>query len=254
MPESFTDHFKTVARHYAENRPSYPSGLFQWFASQCQARDCAWDCGTGSGQAACDLAEQGFARVVATDASAAQIAEAQAHERVEYRVAPAQDSGLETGCADLVVVAQALHWFDLERFYGEVRRVLKPDGMIAVWCYGVMEVKGAGVNHLVRHFYSEVVGPYWPLERKHVERGYRDLPFPFQRISAPSFAMYTEWDLHQLLGYLRSWSATARFIKARGHDPVEDLAQELRPIWGAPEQRRRVAWPLSLHVGRKEDG
>ncbi len=250
MTTSFSDHFKPVARHYADNRPTYPAALFKWLAGQSPGRELVWDCATGTGQAAVDLAVH-FARVVATDASAAQIAEAQAFPGVEYRVAPAEASGLEAGSVDLVVVAQALHWFDVEAFYREVRRVLKPDGVVAVWCYGVIEVEGEAVDRLVQHFYREVVGPYWPAERRHVETGYRELPFPFARIEAPQFAMQVAWDLDQLLGYVRSWSATGRHAAAlEGADPVAALDQRLAPVWGRREDVRRVSWPLSLQVGR----
>lgn len=249
MSGNFKDHFSTVAQHYADCRPSYPPELFVWLAAQCAARDLAWDCGAGSGQAAMELARH-FDRVIATDASAAQIAQAMPHARVEYRVASAEHSGLPNHCADLVTVAQALHWFDLERFYAEVRRVLKPGGVIAVWTYGVQQVESEAVNALVQQFYAEEVGPYWPPERHHVETGYRELAFPFQNIKPPNFAMRQRWNLEQLLGYFRSWSATARYLKERGVDPVGTLEPRLRAVWGAPEGLRTVTWPLALRVGR----
>ena len=245
MSKGAKDHFKDVSKHYASSRPTYPSSLFDWLAAQCESHQCAWDCGTGSGQVAMDLVAR-FSRVVATDASAAQIAEATAHARIDYRVAPAECSGLDPASVDLVAVAQALHWFDLDRFYPEVRRVLKLRGVFAAWCYGVIELEGDAVDQLVRRFYLETVGPYWPAERRHVETGYRDLPFPFETLRAPPFAMRAEWKLEQLLGYLRSWSATARFVASRGYDPVGELEQCLRPIWGGDGHNREVVWPLSL--------
>lgn len=246
---SFADHFSGVSRGYAGFRPTYPLALFDWLARQAPARDLAWDCATGSGQAAIDLARF-FTRVVATDASAAQIGEAAPHARIEYRVAPAEASGIEAGSVDLVVVAQALHWFDAQRFNIEARRVLAPRGVIAQWCYGLTTVDGRAVDALVQHFYSAVVGPFWPAERSHIEAGYRDLPFPFVRIEAPGFAMAVDWTLPQLAGYLRTWSATTRFIAAHGHDPVVALERELAVHWGSPGAKRRVSWRLSLRVGR----
>lgn len=246
---SFADHFGVVARGYAGFRPSYPFALFEWLAGQAPARGVAWDCATGSGQAAVDLARC-FARVVATDASAAQLAQAAPHERIEYRLAPAEASGIEAGSIDLIVVAQALHWFDVERFHAEARRVLKPAGVIAQWCYGLTRIDGDAVDALVQHYYSDIVGPYWPPERAHIETGYRELPFPFALISAPAFAMEVEWTLAQLTGYLRTWSATARYAQACGHDPVVALEGRLQPHWGPEGARRRVSWPLSLRVGR----
>lgn len=247
---TFADHFSGVARGYAGFRPSYPLGLYEWLAKQADVRDLAWDCATGSGQAAVDLARY-FARVVATDASTAQVNEAEPHPRIEYRVAPAEASGLDTGSVDLVVVAQALHWFDQERFNAEARRVLKQRGVIAEWCYGLTTVDGEAVDVLVQRYYTVIVGPYWPAERAHIEAGYRDLPFPFTPIMAPAFEMEVDWTLAQLAGYLRTWSATARYAQARGQDPVVALEREIAPHWGAPGSRRRVSWPLALRAGRR---
>ncbi|MDD5295758.1 MAG: class I SAM-dependent methyltransferase [Rhodocyclaceae bacterium] len=248
MSGNFKDHFASVAAQYSENRPSYPPALFDWLARLCPAHDLAWDCGAGSGQASLELARH-FSRVLATDASAAQIGQAQPHARIAYRVAPAEESGLPDQACDLVVVAQALHWFDLERFYREVRRVLKPGGVVAAWSYGVLEVEGDEVNAVVQRFYHDEVGPWWPPERRHVESGYRELAFPFSRIAAPPFAMALSWNLPQLLGYFRSWSATAACLKARGRDPVADLEPQLRACWGDAKGERLVQWPLALLAG-----
>ncbi|MER1966287.1 class I SAM-dependent methyltransferase [Castellaniella sp. GW247-6E4] len=248
-PKPFSDHFKDVARQYAESRPGYPAALFDWLAAQCADRACAWDCGAGSGQASVMLARD-FRRVIATDASPTQIAQARAHERVEYRVAPAEASGLPDQSVDLVAVAQALHWFDLEAFYREVRRVARPDGVFAAWTYGVMMVEGDAVDRLLRAYYHETVGPWWPAERRHVETGYRDLPFPFQPLEAPPLFLQATWDLDQMLGYLRSWSATARFMAARGFDPVAELTVGLAPAWGGAHRQRLVHWPMAVRAGR----
>ncbi len=208
----------------------------------------AWDCGAGSGQATLPLAHH-FHRVVGTDASAAQIAAAPMHPSIEFRVAPAQTSGLPARTVDLVTVAQALHWFELDGFYTEVRRVLRPDGVIAVWTYGHSELDDTGLDQALRTFYEEVVGPYWPPERRHVENGYEALPFPFIERSTPTFPMELRWTLAELLGYVGTWSAVARFREQRGHDPISLLAQELAPRWGDPASERRVRWPLRLRVG-----
>jgi len=249
MNGGFSDHFASVATHYADSRPAYPAALFDWLAAQCATRDLAWDCGAGSGQASVALARH-FARVIATDASAAQIAQAQPDPRVEYRVAPAERSTLDDASADLVIVAQALHWFDLDRFYAEVRRVLRPGGVLAAWSYGVLAVEGEAVNAAVQHFYHDEVGPYWPPERRHVESAYRELPFPFERIAAPAFAMSLHWNLAQLLGYFRSWSATGRYIEQCGDDPVARLEPQLAACWGDVLETREIRWPLALLAGR----
>ncbi len=251
--QAFTDHFAQVASHYAAHRPTYPPALFDWLADQVPARELAWDCATGTGQAACELARR-FNRVVATDASAAQIAVATPCPAVEYRTAPAEQSGLGDASVDLITVAQALHWFDLDAFYYEVRRVLKPGGLLAVWTYGVFGTEGGAggeaVQKLLHSFYYDTVRPYWPPERRHVENGYADLAFPFEPVTAPAFSMAVEWRLADLVGYLRSWSATARFREAKGTDPVLLLEQQLSGLWG--EGQRRILWPLSIRAGRGE--
>ncbi len=248
MTNPFTDHFAPVAADYASFRPRYPASLFAWLASIAPGRALAWDCAAGSGQASRDLAAY-FERVVATDASATQIAAAVPHPRVDYRVAPAEASGLPEAAVDLITVAQALHWFDLDRFYAEARRVLRPGGILAAWTYGVLAVAGEAVDAQVQTFYQETVGPYWPPERRYVESGYRTLPFPFVELEPPEFHMEVSWTLPELLGYLRSWSATGRYLAEQGHDPVTALAAVLAPLWGSPRDRRRITWPLAVRAG-----
>jgi SAM-dependent methyltransferase len=242
---SFKDHFSKQAAEYAKFRPRYPEELFRWLGSIAPARELAWDCATGSGQAAIELVEV-FERVIATDASAKQIANAEQHPRVEYRVATAENSGLESSSVDLITVAQALHWFDLENFYSEVRRVLKPRGVIAATAYKLATVS-PDVDAVVNRYYSEIVGLYWPAERVLVEK-FEELPFPFEEIEAPAFEMVAEWNVEQLLGYLRTWSATQQFIAAEKRDPLEEIEEELREAWG--DEVRRVVWPLTVKVGR----
>lgn len=243
-----TDHFSTVARHYAASRPRYPAELFAWLSDQCPVHELAWDVGAGSGQASVALAAH-FAQVRATDLSARQLEQASAHPRVAYRAAPAHDSGLPDGSVDLVTVAQALHWFDVARFHDEARRALKPGGLIAEWTYGIVRIEGEQPDAVVRDYYVNVVGPYWPAERRHVENAYADLPFDFRRLDPPAFAMHLHWDLASLIGYCRSWSATARFHAATGIDPIEALGERLAVVWGPAGSVREIRWPLSLRVG-----
>lgn len=249
---SFKDHFSRLAAQYCAFRPSYPPAMFDYLAQLCQQRDYAWDCACGSGQATVGVAEH-FEAVLGTDASAEQLARALARPRVRYRVAPAQASGLPADSVDLVVVAQALHWLPLDLFYAEVQRVLRASGVIAAWSYGSLHVEGAGIDALLQHFYHDVVGPYWPLERRLVEEGYRGLSFPFEPIVPPAFQMREHWPLAHLLGYLRTWSATGRYVAAIGDDPVVAFADAVAALWGDPDASRVVTWPLSLRVGRKRE-
>ena len=247
---SFKDHFSRLAAPYATFRPRYPPEVFSYLAQLCRERHKVWDCACGNGQATLSLAAH-FDAVIATDASQAQLAAAPAHPKVTYRAAPAEESGIETASVDLVTVAQALHWFDLDRFYSEVQRVLKSAGVVAVWTYGSLHVEGEQVDDPVQEFYHNIVGPYWPPERKFVEEGYRGLAFPFAEISPPPFNMEEHWDRSHLLGYLRTWSSIARYIDANGVDPVVALEQRLEPVWIDAKILRKITWPLSLRVGRK---
>jgi SAM-dependent methyltransferase len=245
---TFKDHFSKQAAGYAKFRPRYPQKLFDYLGSIAPSHQLAWDCGTGSGQAAVGLASV-FDRVVATDASEKQIANAHSHEIIEYRVSPAENSGIGSETIDLIMVAQALHWFDLERFYTEARRVLKPDGVLAASAYNLLHIEPA-VDEVVKRYYYEVVGPFWPPERELVEQ-FTNLLFPFHEIAAPKFEMTAHWNLDHLLGYLRTWSSTQRFIAAKGGDPLEQIIDDLRSTWGKLGRTRSVTWPLTIRIGRK---
>ena len=244
----FKDHFSAQAADYAKFRPGYPRELFDYLGSIAPSRQLAWDCGTGNGQAAGGLALV-FDRVIATDASDKQIANAQSHERVDYCVAPAENSGIKSATIDLIMIAQALHWFDLNRFYAEARRVLKPNGVLAASAYNLLHIEPA-IDEVVSRYYYEVVGPFWPPERKLVEQ-FADLPFPFHEVDAPKLEMTAQWNLDHLLGYLQTWSSTQRFIAAKGSDPLEQIIDELRAAWGDSQQTRNVTWPLVLRIGIK---
>lgn len=243
----FKDYFSHQAADYARFRPAYPAELFAYLASLCRERELAWDCGTGSGQAAIGLADY-FQKVIATDLSKKQLAGAAAHPRVVYQIAAAEETSIPPASIDLITVAQALHWFDLDRFYAEVRRVLKPAGVLAVWCYNLPKIAPA-IDSLLEEFYSQTLGPYWSPERRLVEEAYRYLPFPFAEIPAPAFSLVTEWDFQNFAGYLSTWSAVQEFIRRRGMNPLDLLLNALRPVWGEEKAQKRIAWPFSLRIG-----
>lgn len=245
---AFADHFSRQSGAYTRFRPRYPAALFAHLASLPAARQAAWDCGTGNGQAAVDLAGF-FARVVATDPSANQVAHAVPNARVEYVVAAAEACPIESCSIDLVTVAQALHWFDFDRFYAEVRRVGRAGSVLAAWSYGLAVVTPA-IDQIVGRLYDEILGEYWPPERKLVEQRYETIEFPFDEIASPEFAMTTEWALADLLGYLGTWSSTQRYIERHESDPVALVEAELGRAWGAAETTRVVRWPLIMRVGR----
>ena len=243
----FRDRFGDAAAGYAAYRPRYPASLFDAVTALAPGGRMVWDCGTGSGQAALELAAR-FDRVAATDASARQIASAMPHPRVTYHVARAQASGLPAGSADLVTVAQALHWFPLEAFYAEVRRVLRPGGALAIWTYGRPRIDPA-IDRVMGAFYDHTVGPWWPAERRMVDDAYAGISFPFAEQPLPPQEIRHRWTLEHLLEYVRTWSAVIRFRAAEDHDPVTGLEQALRPIWGAAGATRQVVWPLVLRAG-----
>ena len=245
---AFKDHFSTHAAGYAAYRPTYPVALVDYLASLPGALDVALDCGCGTGQLAVLLAGR-FNRVVATDASAQQIANAERRDGVEYRVAPAERSGLADASVDLITVAQAAHWFDLEAFYAEVRRIARPQAALALITYGVLHVDEPESETILQNFYANIVGPYWPPERRHVEEGYRSLPFPFTEIDAPPLAIEVSWTLPDLLGYVDTWSAVRGAERAVGRASIEAFRAELTRAWGDPQRRETIRWPLSLRVG-----
>ncbi|HZW90977.1 MAG TPA: class I SAM-dependent methyltransferase [Myxococcaceae bacterium] len=245
---TFKDHFSVAATGYAAHRPVYPGAVAETLAACSPGRSLVWDAGCGSGQLSVVLAEA-FDQVVATDASAAQIAQAVPHPRVRYAVAPAEASGLADGSVDCAVAAQAAHWFDLDAYYREVRRVSRPGGMVALVTYAVMKVD-AQIERLVERFYWHTLEGHWPAERKLVEEGYRSLPFPFDPVGAPPLALEHRWNADQLLGYVGTWSAVQSLKKAGRGEDLERFGEQLRAAWGDPSRERVIRWPLSLRVGR----
>jgi len=249
MPSQYKDYFSSQAERYADIRPDYPSALIDFVAGLVRRHRLAWDCATGSGQAAIPLAAH-FARVVATDASENQVAHARAHPRVEYVVATAESSGLTSGSVDLVTIAQALHWLDRDRFYAEVRRVLVPGGALAVWTYGDPSIEDdPAVDAALQRFNHETLGSYWPTGRGDVGEGYLRYEFPFVEVPTPRFRIEREWTLSDLARYARSWSSTVRYVSKHGTDPVVGFETELAAIWGDPETRHSVRWQITLRAG-----
>jgi ubiquinone/menaquinone biosynthesis C-methylase UbiE len=252
MPE-FLDHFSSLAGSYSEFRPTYPPELVAAIAATAPGRALAWDCATGNGQAALLLADH-FDAVVATDASAAQLKQAKPHPRVRYRVALAESSGLADCSADLVAIAQAFHWFDVARACAEWRRVLKPRGVVAAWCYQLAKVDMA-IDPVVWEFYDGRVGRFWPPERRHIEVNYQDLAFPFEVTSDLAELAARPWSIRatltraRFLGYVATWSAVKEARAQQGVDPMPEITRALAAVWPA-EEPREVRWPMGLRLGR----
>jgi ubiquinone/menaquinone biosynthesis C-methylase UbiE len=243
--------FSAISHHYARARPTYPRDLFAWLASQVEPRS-AWDCATGNGQAALGLAEH-FGRVIATDVSDAQIGHAPRHPRVDYRVAPAESSGLESGSADLVAAAAAVHWFDLDRFFAEARRVLRPGGVLAIWTY---HLGGAlpPFDQVFARFYWDVLRPFFDDAVQWVDDHYQTLPLPGDPLATPAFLAEAEWTLHDAIEFVRSWSGTLAYRERQGSDPLPWIQPELARLWGNPATVRSLRWPLALRASRLGGG
>lgn len=247
MAEEFKDHFSGVAAGYRAFRPGYPPELFEWLASVAPARGRAVDLGCGTGQASVALARH-FDEVIGLDPSAEQVARAEPHPRVRYGVAPAEATGLAAGSVDLAIAAQALHWFDPARLYPELARIARPGAIFAGFTYDLCRVDAA-VDAVIDPFYRDVIGPYWPPERAHVDAGYRTLPFPIPALPAPSFQIAESWSLDHVVGYLGTWSAVSAYRREKGSDPIASIAGPLREAWG-PAAEKRVTWRLTLRAGR----
>ncbi len=245
---TFKDHFSDRAARYAEFRPAYPRALVEYLAQVAPRTALAWDCACGSGQLSPLLAER-FERVIATDASPAQLSHAAPHPQIEYRHALSEASGIASASVDLVVVAQAAHWFELPAFYAEARRVAREGAVIALVSYDRLTLDPP-VDALIEHFYTHVVGPYWPPERKHTENAYRSFPFPFEELAPPHVSMPARWTLAQLVGYIGTWSSVRAIERAVGPAPFDAFKAELARVWGGPATARDLSWPLALRVGR----
>jgi SAM-dependent methyltransferase len=242
------DHFSSVSAAYSAFRPRYPAALIDYFASLAPRRRIAWDCGAGSGQATVDIARR-FEFVVGTDLSADQLARASNDPSAGWAACSAERAAIRSDSIDAIAVAQALHWFANDAFFAEVKRVASgPGAAIVAWTYAAPRMEG-DVGEVLRRFMFEDIGSYWPPERKYVDSEYRTIPFPFERVAAPPFSLENYWTLPQIAGYMRSMSATSRYVKANAVDPVVAVEAELHAIWhdGAP---RRIVWPVIVLAGR----
>lgn len=247
MELEFKDHFSENSGRYGEFRPTYPVELFSHLSSITKSHDRAWDCATGTGQSALYLAHY-YSEVIATDASKPQIDHAVTHNRIDYRVAPAENSNIQSNSIDLITVAQALHWFDIELFSKEVFRVLKRDGILAVWTYNLMSISEK-LDEIIDDLYGSILGDYWPPERALVEEGYKNVELPpFTEIASPVFHMSAEWDIDQVAGYLSTWSAVREYRRRTGVNPVEEIYGDLLNEWGDPEAVNPVKWPLNVRL------
>lgn len=246
------DYFSTQSDAYRSFRPHYPTDLFQFLLTDLGARARVLDCATGNGQAATKLTTKDN-MVIASDISLAQMSKAPEASGVHWVQASAERLPIPDNTIRLVTVAQALHWFEFDKFYPEVKRVLVPGGTIAAWTYSLLAICdqfGAEVANVIRWFYRDVVGEYWPPERRWVDDEYRSIPFPFEELETPTFEINLTWDRSALLGYVSSWSAVQLYRQATAQDPMVLLESTLSKAWPDASSVKNIAWPLSLRVGK----
>ncbi len=244
----FNDHFSKQAKEYAQYRPKYPPELFEYLSGLVKERNIAWDSATGNGQAALGLAEY-FEKVIATDASEAQISRAFPHPKIEYRIAHAESSGMESSSVDLITVASAIHWLDMEKFYAESKRVLKPGGVIAVWVYSGSDIS-PDIEDITHRFVSETLNKHWPKESAIAWDFEKEVHLPFEKIAVPKFRIDLHWSLEEYIGCLYTWSSTQNYIKALGVNPLDKLREQLLEVWGSENEKRTIIMPLQIKAGR----
>lgn len=242
------DNFSKDSDNYSRYRPDYPEELFRYIFSKVQNHDYAWDCATGNGQVALKLAEK-FLKIDATDLSEAQIKQAMNKNNVNYSVQVAEHTNFKDNAFDLVTVGQALHWFDFDRFFNEVKRVLKPEGLFVAFGYGLNSVNEE-IDSITRRFYFDIIGQYWDEERKYIDDQYSSIEFPFEKLEKRNFINILQWDVEHYLGYLNTWSAVKHFQGKNSFNPVNEIETELKDTWGSLV--REVTFPIFLVSGEKE--
>jgi len=249
MPKGFIDNFSSQSKEYSSSRPTYPESLFEFLNTVTPKKNLAWDCATGNGQAAIGLSKY-FKKVIATDASKNQIQYAFRRENIEYRVFQAENAQLDNDSADIVTVAQALHWFDFDKFYSNVKRVGKKDGIIAVWSYDMHKID-AKIDRITERLDvdGEILGRYWDKEAKFVKEKYETIPFPFKEISVPVLRATLNWNLRQLWEYMKTWSSVKKYYSENNHDPLEIVKPEIKSLWGNELDKKKITWNINMRVG-----
>ena len=241
------DNFSMQSAQYALYRPNYPTALYDYLFDLVPSKDCAWDCATGNGQVARVLAQK-FKMVQATDISENQLKNALELPNVIYRIAAAEEPIFTDQEFDLITIGQAVHWFNFDSFYAQVKRTLKPNGIVAIFGYGLMTIDKE-LDAVVWKLYEQILGKYWDVERRYIEENYISIPFPFTEIESPKFQISASWTFDELIGYLNTWSALQHYKKANERNPIEFVLTELKEAWG-DNAKKEMVFPVLLRVGR----
>jgi ubiquinone/menaquinone biosynthesis C-methylase UbiE len=251
MTKGFIDNFSSKSKEYSFSRPVYPADLFTFLSDITPNHDLVWDCATGNGQAAIGLCTF-FKKIIASDASKSQIDNKYERENITYKVFPAEKTTLPSNSFDLVTAAQAVHWFDFDKFYQEVRRVSKKDGegRIALWCYGMHEINPK-INKISERLDvdGDILGDSWQEEIKYIDEGYSTIPFPFKEIDTPKFEMNAKWNIYELFNYMKTWSAVKKYHMEKESDPLDLVREDIKNLWGEKSEKKLVTWKINLRVG-----
>jgi ubiquinone/menaquinone biosynthesis C-methylase UbiE len=249
MPEGFIDNFSTHSKEYSFSRPTYPDSLFEFLNTVTPQKNLAWDCATGNGQAAIGLSKY-FKKVIASDASKNQIIHGFQRENIEYKVFTAENAELESDSVDIVTVAQGIHWFNFDKFYSNVKRLGKKDGIIVVWSYDLHKINPQ-IDKISNRLDvdGEILGRYWDREAKYVKEKYKTIDFPFKEISVPIFRTTLYWNMHQLWDYMKTWSSVKKYYSENKSDPLDLVKSEMKNLWGDELDKREVTWNINIRVG-----
>ena len=240
------DNFSKQANLYAKHRPNYPIQLFDFIIGYVNEKKAAWDCATGNGQTAKELAKY-FEKVFATDISRQQLDNAYQVNNILYSVQPAEQTTFEDNSFDLITVSQALHWLQFDRFYAEAKRVAKPGTVLATWMYGLLKISPQ-IDKLIINHHFKTLENHWDYERKYVDENYTTIPFPFEEINCPLFQINYEWTIEDLEGYLNTWSALQKFIAENGYNPVDELIKKIKSQWTA--EKMQIFFPVYIRMGK----
>jgi len=247
---SSIDHFSSTSKEYSYSRPIYPDTLYKYLNDVSPNKNVAWDCATGNGQAAIGLCKY-FRNVIASDASKGQLDYKFTRDNIRYDIFPAEKANIGDDCIDLITVAQAAHWFDLDKFYKEVTRVGRSNGILAIWSYGMHQIdKDIDALSAKLNIGGDILGKYWPLETNYVKDDYKTIPFPFIEIESPKFEMTVNWNLDDLVSYMQTWSAVKRYNTEKKFNPLDLIMDKLEKLWGKHENQKVVKWDMNIRVGK----